>query len=217
MSTTSRRTALRLIGTAPLALGFAWTAGEARAAGAHAADALKAAAKGQAYKPKFFTPHEWEIVRVLVDAILPKDERSGSATEAGVPEFMDFLMTDPMEDERDREQRQTAMRGGLAWIDNECRHRFEHAFLECSETERTTLLDDIAFTKPDPDAAHEAHERRLRLEHGPAFFNSFRDLTASGFWSSELGMKDLGYMGNTFVKKWEAPPAEVLRKLGLEE
>ena len=83
MADMERRAALKLIGAAPLAFGFG--AGVLGDATTHAAEAVKAAAKGVAYKPKFFTPHEWETVRVLVDLIIPRDERSGSATDAGVP------------------------------------------------------------------------------------------------------------------------------------
>jgi hypothetical protein len=138
-------------------------------------------------------------VRTLVDVIIPKDERSGSATDVGVPEFMDFILND-------QPTRQTAMRGGLAWIDAECQQRFDKPFLTCSETERTQVLDDIAWpqkTKPG-------------MSHGVAFFNSFRDLTATGFWTTKVGMQDLQYMGNTFVGKWEGCPADVLKKLGIE-
>jgi hypothetical protein len=219
MAGIGRRSALRLIGAGPLAAGFGLTAAGARLAHAHAAAALMAAAKGQPYKPRFFTAHEWQTVRVLADLILPRDERSGSATDAGVPEFMDFLMTDPAEDDRSRESRQTAMRGGLSWIDAECRRRFGQDLVSCAEEQRRALLDEIARStaddQDDDDAQREPRELRgVRLRHGPAFFNSFRDLTASGFWSSRMGVEDLGYVGNT-ATVWQGPPAEVLRKLGL--
>jgi len=216
-----RRSALRLIGGAPLAIGFGLTAAELQLAHAHAAEAMKSAAKGQLYKPRFFTAHEWQTVRILVDLIIPRDERSGSATDAGVPELMDFLMTDPAENDRSRESRQTSMRGGLAWIDAESRRRSGRDLASCSEDQRRALLDEIAFSKgdedDDDDAQREPREQRgVRLRHGPAFFNSFRDLTASGFWTSRMGVKDLGYIGNT-ATLWQGPPPEVLRKLGLEE
>ncbi len=221
MSDMKRRSALRLIGGAPLAVGFGFSASEAQAASEQAAKAVTAAAKGEIYKPKFFTPHEWKTVRILVDLIIPKDERSGSATDAGVPEFMDFLMIDPMEEDRSREGRQTAMRGGLAWIDAECRRRFGKSFAECAADQHTALLDDIAYTKKGEDDDDElTSEPRdasvVRVRHGSAFFNSFRDLTASGFWSSKMGVKDIGYVGNT-AWLWKGPPPEVLRKLGIEE
>jgi hypothetical protein len=218
MSELKRRSALRLIGAAPLALGFGVTGAETLAAAEKAGKAVKAAAKGTPYKPKFFNSHEWDTVRLLVDLIIPKDERSGSATDAGVPEFLDFLMIDPMEDERGREWRQTSMRGGLAWIDAQCRRRFGKDLVACGEAEHVALLDEIAYWKDDDNEEYTRDPRdvRVRLRHGPAFFNSFRDLTASGFWSSKIGVADLGYTGNTYVAEWKGPPPEVLRKLGLE-
>ncbi len=155
--------------------------------------------RGQRYQPRFFTAHEWETVRLLVDLIIPADERSGSATEAGVPEFMDFIMTDSP-------ARQTAMRGGLAWLDAECRERFgTPSFAASSETERRAVLEDIAWPA----------QARPDLSHGVAFFNGFRDLTASGFWSSSIGVEDLRYIGNTAVPDWNGCPEEQLGKLGV--
>ena len=132
---------------------------------------------------------------------------------------MDFFLTDPFEDDRSRERRQTAMRGGLAWIDAESRRRFEKTFAECADAERRALLNDIAYGKGDEGEGDDPQERpdlRVRLQHGPSFFSSFRDLTASGFWSSRMGIEDLAYVGNAFVLEWKGPPAEVLRKLGVE-
>jgi hypothetical protein len=131
--------------------------------------------------------------------IIPRDARSGSATDAGVPEFMDFIVND-------QESRQTAMRGGLAWIDLECHRRYDKTFLGCSAAERTAVLDDISW----PDRA------RPEMSHGVAFFNSFRDLTATGFWTSKMGIEDLQYMGNTFVAEWDGCPPDALKKLGLD-
>ncbi len=213
-----RRSALRLIGASPLAVGLGVGAAEVvAAAGAHAATAMRAAARGLAYKPKFFTAREWATVRILADLIIPRDERSGSATDAGVPEFMDFLMMDPGDSDRLRETRQTAMRGGLAWINSVCVRRFGHEFVDCTEAERIALLDEIAYLTDDEDVAEmrEPQDLRVRIKHGPSFFSSFRDLTASGFWSSKMGMEDLQYRGNTFVSEWTGPPPEVLARLGL--
>jgi gluconate 2-dehydrogenase gamma chain len=216
MTEIGRRGALKLIGGAPLAVGFGLSAVEAQVAHQHAAKAVAAATAGLAYKPKFFSTHEWQTVRVLVDLIIPKDERSGSATDAGVPEFMDFIMTDPKENDRGREWRQTAMRGGLAWIDAESVKRFGQDFVSCTDAERHTLLDDIAFTKDEEGDHHDPRDLRVNLRHGPSFFSSFRDLTASGFWSSKMGVDDLAYQGNTYVAEWKGCPPEALRKLGLE-
>jgi hypothetical protein len=135
---------------------------------------------------------------MLVDIIIPRDERSGSATEAGVPEFMDFMMND-------QPGRQTAMRGGLAWLDRECVSRYDKMFVDCTSADRTKVLDEIAW--PQKAAAG--------LSHGVAFFNAFRDLTASGFWTSRMGIKDLDYQGNVFVPEWKGCPDDIVKKLGV--
>ena len=199
MSTIKRRTALQIIASAPAAAALTWTNAEAAQAHDHAQAARTTAAKsGAPYKPKFFTAHEWATVRVLVDLIIPKDDRSGSATDAGVPEFMDFMM-------HDQPTRQTAMRGGLAWIDLECQDRYDKTFLDCTAAQRSAVLDDIAWPqKAKPDASQ-----------GVAFFNSFRDLTASGFWSSQMGVQDLKYLGNVMNPSWDGCPPEALKKLGV--
>ena len=215
-----RRSALRLIGTAPIAVAFTLGANEAAAAAEKAAVAVKAAAAGKAYVPKFFSATEWKTVRVLVDMIIPKDERSGSATDAGVPEFMDYLMNDPTDTDLQRERRQTAMRGGLAWINSVSERRFGHGFAEATEAERAAILDEIAYSKDEQEDEAEMREPRdlrVMVKHGPSFFNSFRDLTASGFWSSKMGVDDLGYVGNRFVAEWKGAPPEVLAKLGLSD
>jgi len=198
MTEINRRAMLQLLGSAPVVAGLTGTDAEA-AQGAHAAKSTQAAKRaGTAYKPKFFNAHEWATINVLVDIIIPKDERSGSATEAGVPVFMDFLLDA-------QPNRQTAMRGGLAWIDLECQDRYDKRFLECTADERTAVLDDIAWPqKAKPEFAH-----------GVAFFNSFRDLTASGFWSSKMGVEDLQYIGNVMVAEWKGCPPDALKKLGL--
>ena len=198
MTEINRRAMLQLLGSAPVVAGLTWTDAEAAQA-AQAAKSTQAARRaGTAYKPKFFNAHEWATFNVLVDIIIPKDERSGSATEAGVPVFMDFLLDD-------QPNRQTAMRGGLAWIDLECQDRYDKRFLECTADERAAVLDDIAWPqKAKPEFAH-----------GVAFFNSFRDLTASGFWSSKMGVEDLQYIGNVMVAEWKGCPPDALKKLGL--
>lgn len=200
MKNITRRTALKLFTSAPVAAAMAWTPAEAEQAHQRAQRAKRQAAKqGTAFKPKFFTAHEYATVAVLVDLIIPKDERSGSATEAGVPEFMDFMMTD-------QPARKIAMRGGLAVIDHLCEERFDNKpFVACSDEQRRQLLDDIAF----PSKAGR------ELSHAVAFFSSFRDLTASGFWTSKMGVDDLQYQGNVFLAQWKGCPEEALRKLGV--
>lgn len=194
----NRRAMLRLIASAPMAAGFAWTGAEAAEAHRHLQAAKAAAKAGAPFKPEFFTTQEYQTVQLLTDLILPRDERSGSATAAGVPEFMDFMM-------RDQPGRQTAMRGGLAWLDLECQEQFNATFVNCSGTQRTAILDRIAW----PAKALSGSSQ------GVAFFTSFRDLTATGFWTSKMGIEDLQYRGNTFVAEWTGCPTEAMERLGV--
>jgi gluconate 2-dehydrogenase gamma chain len=189
-----RRDVLKALLAAPAAT-FAFTDAEAAQAAA-SAQTVRVAAKP--FVPAFFTAAEYRLVRVLADIVIPKDERSGSATDAGVPEFMDFMMID-------QPARQVAMRGGLAWLDVECQKRFDKIFVDCAAAERTAVLDDIAW----PARA------RPEFAHGVAFFSSFRDLTAAGFWTTRMGIDDLQYMGNRSVARWNGCPDEALKKLGV--
>ena len=193
-----RRDALRLLASAPMAAGFAWTEAEATDAFQRATTARQQTTPAAPFTPQFFSAHEYATVKVLVDLIIPRDERSGSATDAGVPEFMDFIVGD-------QPPRQTAMRGGLAWLDRECQQRFDKTFITCTAAEQTAVLDDIAW----PQRA------KPEFSHGVAFFNSFRDLTATGFFTSRIGIADLQYMGNTHVRTWNGCPDEALKKLGV--
>ena len=195
-----RRAMLKALASAPMAAGFVWTGAEAAEAHLHLQAAKVAAKAGAPFKPKFFSVHEYQTVRVLTDLILPHDERSGSATEAGVPEFMDFMM-------RDQPGRQTAMRGGLAWLDLECEKRFDATFVSCTEIQRAAVLDDIAWPAKAPNV----------LSQGASFFTSFRDLTATGFWTSKMGIEDLQYRGNAFVAEWTGCPPEAMGKLGVSD
>jgi gluconate 2-dehydrogenase gamma chain len=200
MKPISRRDALRIAGSAPVAAALVWTQAEARQAHEHATAAQAQAAKtATPFKPKFFTAHEYATVGLLVDLIIPRDERSGSATDAGVPAFMDFMMID-------QPRRQVAMRGGLALVDRLSVSRFGKPFAGGSDAHRRQLLDEIAYTSnPDPG-----------LSHVIAFFSSFRDLTASGFWSTKMGIADLQYQGNVFVDEWHGCPKSALDKLGVK-
>ena len=198
MDTMDRRALLKMLSAMPMAA-LVITEAEARQAHHQVQTAKQAAQKtGTAFKPKFFTAHEYETVRTLSDLIIPADDRSGSATAAGVPEFMDFIMID-------MPTRQVAMRGGLAWLDLECQRRFDRTFTGAAAAQRTEVLDDLATYG----------ELKAGVTHGQAFFRAFRDLTASGFWTSKMGMADLGYMGNAVVAKWDGCPPEQLKKLGL--
>ncbi len=190
-----RRDVVRLLSMVPLGTAIEWSRTDVERAARAVADLRR---RGQTYQPTFFSTHEYQTVRILVDLIIPRDERSGSATDAGVPEFMDFIT-------QDQKSRQTAMRGGLAWLDTECRERWGKDFVDLNDGQRRAVLDDIAWPA----------KARPELSQGVAFFNSFRDLTATGFWSSKMGVADLGYMGNTVVPEWKGCPDEQLRKLGV--
>lgn len=191
-----RRRAVELFAAAPLAGTF----GLSPAAAQHGARFVREllATPGQAYAPKFFSQHEWQTVRLLVDLVIPRDERSGSATDAMVPEFMDFILDEYHEE-------QLWMRGGLAWLDAEARRRFGTDFVSAQDAQRAALLDDIAWPAKAPAGVHQ----------GVSFFNQFRDLTASGFWSSQIGVADIQYKGNVYVADWEGCPPEQLAKLGV--
>jgi gluconate 2-dehydrogenase gamma chain len=156
------------------------------------------AALGGAVTPAFFSMHEFATVRMLAELVIPRDGRSAGALDAGVPEFMDFILNE-------NPGLRTSIRGGLAWLDAEAASRFGHEFVALADADRRTLLDDIAWPK------------RARAEHsqGVAFFNRFRDLTASGFFSSKIGVEDLRYLGNTVVTDWKGCPPEALEKLGV--
>ena len=145
----------------------------------------------------FFTKHEMATIAVLSDIIIPKDEVSGSATEAGVPDFIEFIV-------KDMPQNKTPMRGGLRWLDLESTKRFEKAFIDCDNKQQIAIVDDIAY----PEKA------KPEMKQGVAFFNLMRNLTATGFYTSQIGVKDLGYMGNT-PNQWNGVPDDVLKQYGL--
>jgi hypothetical protein len=146
----------------------------------------------------FFDAREMATIAILADIIIPKDEVSGSATEAGVPDFIEFIV-------KDMPRHQLPLRGGLRWLDLECYQRFEKAFADCSPEQRLQIVDDIAYPK----------KVKPGLEQGAAFFDRMRDLTATGFYTSEIGIQDLGYAGN-MANKWQGPPAEELAQFGFK-
>lgn len=146
---------------------------------------------------KFFSEHEMATITVLADIIIPKDEVSGSASDAGVPAFIDFIV-------QDMPSHQTPMQGGLRWLDIECFKRFNKSFVDCDEKQRMEMVDEIAW----PEKA------KPEMKQGVAFFNLMRNLTATGFYTSEIGVKDLDYKGNV-PNKWNGVPDEELKRLKL--
>ncbi|MEJ7912145.1 MAG: gluconate 2-dehydrogenase subunit 3 family protein [Chitinophagaceae bacterium] len=147
----------------------------------------------------FFTPHEMATITVLGDIIIPRDERSGSASDAKVPEFIEFIV-------KDMPDHQLPMRGGLRWVDMQCLNRYGNAFKDCTAQQQLELVNQIAY----PGKA------TTDMQQGVAFFDRMRSLTASGFFTSKIGIDDLGYVGNR-PNKWEGVPAEIIKQYGLED
>jgi gluconate 2-dehydrogenase gamma chain len=145
----------------------------------------------------FFDAHEMATITVLADIIIPRDEISGSASDAKVPDFIEFMV-------KDRPENQIPMRGGLRWLDVQCLKRFNKSFVDCNEQERMSIVDEIAWPK----------KAKPEMAQGVAFFNLMRDFTASGFYTSQIGVKDLGYAGNA-PNKWNGVPDDVLKQYGL--
>jgi len=145
----------------------------------------------------FFTENEMATITMLGDIIIPKDEVSGSASEARVPEFIEFIV-------KDMPHYQTPMRGGLRWLDMQCLNRYEKAFKDCGKPQQMEIVNEIAWpNKAKPEMAP-----------GVSFFNQMRNLTATGFYTSEMGVKDLGYVGNR-PNQWNGVPDDVLKQYNL--
>lgn len=189
-----RRDMLKVFSAVPAAalvpLGTAMAAPDKAAGGATAR-----AASG--YQSKVFNNHEWETIKVLSDLIIPADERSGSATQAGVPEFIDDWL-----DFRGGRLKAEIL-GGLTWLDLECNRQFDHDFIGCTRAQHKKILDRIAY--PDKAAPEDLNY--------VAFFNRLRDLVVGGFFSSEEGVKDLPYQGNQMVANWEGCPSNVVAQI----
>lgn len=146
----------------------------------------------------FFTEHEFATITLLVDFIIPKDDRSGSASEAGVPDFIEFMV-------KDLPDNQIPMRGGLKWLDVRSQKKFNNVFIKCKPDQQTALLDEIAY----PDKA------KPEVQQGVAFFALLRNLTASGFFTSQMGVKDIGYAGN-MPGVWNGVPQDILKEHGFD-
>lgn len=145
----------------------------------------------------FFTPHEMATIALLCDIIIPADEISGSATQAGVPDFIEFMA-------KDKPDFQTPLRGGLRWLDLQMTKRYGTAFKDSKANQQIAMVDDIAYpAKAKPE-----------MKQGVSFFSLVRNLTASGFYSSKMGIEDIGYKGNA-ATQWNGVPDEVLKQYSL--
>ena len=152
----------------------------------------------EVFQDQFFNKHELKTIQVLADIIIPKDAHSGSASEAGVPDFIEFMA-------KDKPELQTPLRGGLLWLDAQARKRFDKVFTDATPAQQIEIVEDIAYPE----------RKKPGMSQGIAFFSLMRNMTASGFWTSKMGIADLGYVGNT-PNQWNGVPAEVLKQYGLE-
>ena len=143
----------------------------------------------------YLNEHELTTIAVLCDIILPATADAGSATEAEVPAFIDFIV-------KDIPSHQLPMRGGLMWLDGEANRRFNKEFINCANAEQVEIIEDIAY----PDEAGE----RPEMAPGINFFNRMRNLTLTGYYTTRMGLDDLGYNGN-YANVWDGVPTEVLK------
>ena len=153
--------------------------------------AEKAKAKTGAYTPKFFPPQQYKTLQSLCETIIPADADCGGAIEAGAPEFIDLLTSENPE-------YQLKLGGGIMWLNSACSDRYGKAYLDCTPQQQKEILDLIAYSK---NAASDPS-----LTQGVVFFSFLRDLTADGFFTSEIGINYLGYIGNTFVNNFAGCP-----------
>ena len=159
-------------------------------------------------KEKFFTEHEMATITILADIIIPKDEISGSASDAKVPEFIEFIV-------KDMPNHQIPMRGGLRWLDMQCLKRHNNSFRDCTHEQQIALVDEIAYpeiTYKDENGK-EIKKGKVKpgMQQGVSFFSLMRNLTATGFYTSAIGVKDIGYAGNTSTQ-WNGVPDDVLKQ-----
>ncbi len=204
----TRRAALKVLGVIPVAgaLGVAEAQQQQPPTTPHVTPQPPATATPQPPNTrgtrKFFNARELRTAGRLADDIIPRDERSGSATEAGVLDYIDFHMSVPETSDEARVQ----MHGGLRWIDTESQKRFGVRYHQATEAQRHAILDDISGPPP---------QVRPELRYGASFFSNFRSQVGAGFFSSAMGWKDLRYLGNVFNPNWDGCPQAALDKLGV--
>ncbi|MBV9180635.1 MAG: gluconate 2-dehydrogenase subunit 3 family protein [Acidobacteria bacterium] len=150
-----------------------------------------AAAPAKAYTPKFFPAHQYKTLQALTQTIIPPDPDAGGAIEAGAPEFIDLLTSE-------NQQYQDILGGGLHWLDNTCSDRYGKAYLDCTAEQQKEILDRIAYRK---NVASDSS-----LGPGVEFFSFLRNMTSDGYFSSEIGIKYLGYVGSAFLKDFPGCP-----------
>jgi gluconate 2-dehydrogenase gamma chain len=147
-------------------------------------------------QPDIFDAKEMATITVLCDIIIPKDDVSGSASDAKVPEFIQYIV-------KEMTEHQTPLKGGLRWLDLRCISLYNNAFTDCTKEQQIAVVDTIAYPK----------KAKKEDQYGVKFFSLLRDLTATGFYTTEIGFKDVGYIGNT-INKWAGVPDDVLKQYG---
>lgn len=152
--------------------------------------------------PLTFTPEQHRMAAVLCDVILPADGRSPSASELKVPDFMDEWISAPYPAQQ--ADRKVVLQG-LVWLDAESKRRFGCSFVALNDTQKERICDDICSVQ----------RARSKFKTAAAFFRTFRNIAMSGFYTTQQGMKDLPYVGNVPLLKFEGPPPEVLAFLKL--
>jgi hypothetical protein len=155
----------------------------------HLIAAEKSATKS--YAPKFFNAHDYKTLQTLCETIIPADADSGGAIEGGAPEFIDLLTSENTEYQR-------ILSGGLLWLDGTCSDRYNAVFLDCPPAQQKEILDQIAYV--NNAVANPS------LSQAVDFFSFLRNMTADGFFTSEIGIKYLGYIGSTFLKEFPGCP-----------
>ncbi len=148
------------------------------------------------FAESYFREHELLTIAVLCDIILPGDHPNGGALDAGLPDFVEFMV-------KDRQQYKLPVRGGIAWLDNYALDNYGADFIHIEESQRLAICDAIAY--PDVDTPE--------LQPGIAFFSLMRNLTLTGYYTTEAGIRDLGYVGNR-PNVWDGVPEAVLQKHG---
>lgn len=194
----TRREAITLGATAAAAAMLPITPAEAENAALYVEAALQGAAQGAVYKPKWFQPDEWAQIRVMVDLIIPRDAKSGSATDAGVPQYMDFFCSEYPS--------YAWVRDALRWFDGFAYNSNQKSFVKCTDAERRAMLDQVAWPAKAAPAVRD----------GVNHFNRLRDFSASGFFSSRMGVRDIGYIGNVARPTWNGCPPAALKHLGVD-
>jgi gluconate 2-dehydrogenase gamma chain len=188
----SRRDILKTLGMGAIAGGMLRTIpAQAAEYAHHMVMSEKAAAATGAYTPKYFSAHQYKTLQTLCQTIIPADEDSGGAIEAGAPEFIDLISSE-------NEIYSLKLGGGLMWLDEACIDRYGKVYLDCAPEQQKEILDLIAYRK---NAKADSS-----LSQGIEFFSFLRNMTADGFFTSKIGIEYLGYIGNTFLTEFKGCP-----------